>query len=88
LVSQYVSAFSGKGGAERAVEKLDTMVKNEQLLVSEQKAANRRMVRVYSLPHATYAIPLDNGGRVVNVVPAIMSNRDEREHQHQLSGIA
>ena len=99
LVSQYVSAFSGVGGAGRAMEKLESMARNGQLLVSEQRAANRRMVRVYALPDSTYALPdgglSDNGGRVDGVdgtkfvnAPSSVGDRNEvREHRHQFSGI-
>ena len=99
LVSQYVSAFSGVGGAGRAMEKLESMTRNGQLLVSEQKAVNRRMVRVYTLPDSTYALPdgglSDDGGRVdgvdgtkfVNASSSVGDHNEVREHRHQFSGI-
>jgi hypothetical protein len=48
-IAQYVSAFSGRGGSERATSKLATMVQNGLLLGSVQKASNGRQVKVYSL---------------------------------------
>jgi hypothetical protein len=73
-VSQYVSAFSGRGGAERAMQKLEMMAKEGLLVASVQKAANRRSIRVFSLPNAYAANEPtgDNNDRIVNVEIAEM----------------
>jgi hypothetical protein len=49
LVSQYVSAFSGRGGSERAAAKLEQMGKDGLLTAHDRKATNGRPVKVYSL---------------------------------------
>jgi len=53
LVSQYVSAFSGRGGSERATTKLEQMSKNGLLTAQDLKASNGRPVKVYSMSIAS-----------------------------------
>ena len=55
LVSQYISAFSGRGGSERATSKLEQMCRNGLLTADDQKASNGRPIRVYSHTYATNA---------------------------------
>jgi hypothetical protein len=67
LVTQYVSAFSGRGGSERATEKLEQMCKNGLLVVNNLKASNGRPIRVYALPHAVSDATEHNVGSVGSV---------------------
>ena len=53
LVSQYIAAFSGRGGSERAAFKLEQMCRNGLLTADDRKASNGRPVRVYSTITAT-----------------------------------
>jgi competence protein ComGC len=57
LVSQYVNAFSGRGGSERASLKLESMCRNGLLTANDTRATNGRRIRVYSPATATtYAV--------------------------------
>lgn len=69
LVSQYVSAFSGRGGSERAASKLEQMCRNGLLTANDQKASNGRAVKVYALPtaHAVSEPIVKSVGSVGNV---------------------
>ena len=49
LVSQYISAFSGRGGAERATAKLTQMCQDNILVSENIKASNGRPITVYSI---------------------------------------
>jgi hypothetical protein len=48
LVSQYISAFSGRGGSERAFTKLEQMCRNGLLTAHDLKASNGRPIKIYS----------------------------------------
>ena len=63
LVSQYISAFSGRGGSERATYKLEQMCRNGLLNANECKASNGRPVRVYSTMTATTYADLEHTER-------------------------
>ena len=60
LVSQYISAFSGRGGSERAATKLDLMCRNGFLTAHDTKASNGRPIRIYSTMTATTYADLEH----------------------------
>jgi hypothetical protein len=66
LVSQYISAFSGRGGSEKASAKLEQMSRNGLLTAHDRKASNGRPIKVYTLPstyaYNTYAVSESIGG--------------------------